>query len=70
MSRNMNKYNAILSPNYLLYTPHAGTLARWHAGTPPVYLPYSLPVCMFDSCSTQPYAVAVVTDLSLTALLS
>lgn len=74
MSRNMNKYNAILSPNYLIGVnalththPHT---ARWHAGRPPVYLPYSLPVCMFDSCSTQPYAVAVVTDLSLTALLS
>lgn len=37
MSRNMNKYNAILSPNYLIGVnalththPHT---ARWHAGT-------------------------------------
>lgn len=72
MFRNMNKYNAILSPNYLIRVnalTHTHTHTP-HAGRPPVYLPYSLPVCMFDSCSTQPYAVAVVTDLSLTALLS
>lgn len=50
MSRNMNKYNAILSPNYLIgvnalththpHTArwHAGTLARWQAACLPALL--------------------------------
>lgn len=54
MSRNMNKYNAILSPNYLIgvnalththtHTPHAGTLARRLSTCPTLYLSACLTV--------------------------